>query len=178
MIDAGVEANTHQIDTRSGSPLGRSRFDEDPEFEDVANREREFGPEEDGYDWTRGVEEEPDLQDRQRRQQDDLLENGPGKRKQKQTFGRSLDDIAEDMQRSGQRSGRILGPLPEDEEPQGQSPTVSGAYGAAPIVTGSKSISEAPDYSNQPPVEFTAETKPRTGGHVFYNNAHRNDITG
>lgn len=99
----------------------------------------------------------------------------PGEKRGKRTFGRDLDDVAADMEQFNQRGGRVSGLLP------GETPSGNNVGPEAPITTseGSKPISDAPDYGNQPPVNFDASVKERgEGGHRFFNVAHRDDVNG
>jgi len=79
----------------------------------------------------------------------------------------------QDMVEHNQREGRLIGLLP-GEESSGMN-----AGPAAPIDSAaeSKSISEAPDYGNQPPIEFEAEVKERGNrGFELYNAADRRTV--
>lgn len=99
----------------------------------------------------------------------------PGGGRRKRNSGRDLADVAADMQEHNQREGKLIGLLP-DEVASGDN-----RGPAAPINTsqGSKPISDAPDYGNQPPIDFDASVKERgNGGHKFFNVAHRDDVTG
>lgn len=108
---------------------------------------------------------------------DHLAEQDPGdkkgRRRGQRPNERSLDEIMQDMVEHNQREGRLIGPLPGEE---------SGGINtgpAAPIESAveSKSISEAPDYGNQPPVEFEAKMKERVGkGFEPYNVADRRTV--
>jgi hypothetical protein len=93
----------------------------------------------------------------------------------------SLSHVADRLEEAGRLfgpdRGRISGALPDDNP--AAVTTTSGAFGAAPVETVTKSIQDAPDYSSQDPVEFEADSPEKTGkGYTSYNVADRRDVVG
>lgn len=162
---AGNNNNNRQanFDQTKGGRLGPLNFaskeEEEAYYQDFDEYPDQFPETDDAY-WDHLAAEAPPA---------------PGERRGRRNTGRDLDDIAADMQISNQRGGRLTGLLP------GETPSGNNRGPAAPITTsqGSKPISDAPDYGNQPPIDFNASVKERgNGGHKFFNVAHRDDVTG
>lgn len=166
LIQAGVEFNkgrNKQDEEDKSLKEEQEGFEEDedefvPDPSDFG--EEQFQPEEDD-DWAQSA-------------YDELL----GKNEKKKKGKSRLDNLTpEEIAAGSSRNGRISGTLPDDNPVEG---TVSGAYGAEPVQTKSKSISdpEAPDFLNMKPVPFKPVIKTAGEGMEGYTRADQRDVTG
>ena len=150
LIEAGVDFEkglNHQKE------LGEDPdFDEDEDFEpeddDFEPDDEDFEPEDDDFE---PENEDPDWAEH-------ALEELQGKNDKKNKHSR-LDSFTEEELAAGMgMRGRVSGPMPGESAVGG---TQSGAFGAAPVQTKAKSISdpEAPDYENMVPAKFNPALK-------------------
>jgi hypothetical protein len=159
LIDAGVDFEkgvNHQLE-----------FEDDPEFD---NEDDEFEPDDEDFE-PDDEDFEPDDEDFEPENDDFIPEDEDqdwaehaydelqGKNEKKKKKDSRLDFLTEEEIASGMgMRSRVSGPIPGESSADG---TQSGAFGAAPVQTKSKSISdpEAPDYENMPPSKFNPALK-------------------
>ena len=165
LIEAGVDFTASQQQQANNHPLGpnssqeeRDEFDEQMDVLIQGQQEQiDFG---DTF--------MPDMDDEYLQNLEQQMKPQPKKRGGE----RGLEEIAADMEAHNQRGGKLTGSLP------GEQPSGVQNGPAAPIQAKSASIQDAPDYSNQTPVEFSPKIKTEPGGYKQFNIAHRDTVNG